>query len=426
MKNKHLKIILALTVLAFIASSLLFCFQYLIRMINSFLNLEKVDSPIYFAVYFIFIIAISVLESQLLRPPFIKGDLNTLKNYIDSDNRIHWLKGLIVVFIGCLLSFLIGLPLGGEAPSIFMVALLGDGIFHLFNNKQNELEGCYLGAGLGYSLAFLNPLAGFSYYLEEEQMSLKLKDIYKPVYLLLLSFGFLLLWRYLAGETLFYRYEAFESSITFFNDVKEFYLCLIIPFFALAGAYLFKVFVSSMRRENVLNTKAYYVISTIIALTFVLMIKYAGKTQLLGSGIELLQDLGEFNITDIFSFLIIRFLFTGITFNLFYAGGKVIPTISLGALFGNLLIAMLSAYDLSASMRISIIITVMLTFYAVVAKAYFTSFFLSFSFGPFYVLALPMLISLTISFIIDNYLEKNVIHSNANNVSLILNKIKSD
>ena len=426
MKNKHLKVFLALTSLALIASVLIFCFQYLIRLINTFLNLEKIDSPIYFTVYLVFVIAISILESQILRPPFLKGDLITLKNYIEQNNRIHWLKGICVVFIGCLLSFLIGLPLGGEAPSIFMVALLGDGIFHLFKNKQKELEGCYLGAGLGYSLAFLNPLAGFSYYLEKEKMPLKLKEISKPIYLLLLSFGFLLLWRFLAGEKLFYRYESFNSSILFFNDFNEFYLCLIIPFFALIGAYIFKTCVSALKRDNIVNTKSYYIISTIIASTFVLLIKYAGKTQLLGSGVELLQDLSAFAITDILTFLLVRFLFTTITFNLFYTGGKVIPTISLGALFGDLLVVMLDGYDLSSSMRMLIIITTMLTFYAVVTDAYFTSFFLSFSFCPFYISALPLSISLAIAFIIDKQIKKNLITQKRNEFTFSLTKDKNN
>ena len=405
MKNKYLKSFIALSALAVTASGLLFIFQYLNSLINQFINLEKVDSPYYYLLYIIFIILISYAESFFLKPPFLKGNLLTLKKFIFSDEKIHWFKGIIVVFIGCLLSFLIGLPLGSEAPSVFMTALLGEGIFHLFKNKTKELEGAYLGAGIGYSLAFLNPLAGFCHYLEEEKLHVTFKNIIKPVYILILSFALLLLWRYLSGIEMFYHYEVFDSSLTFFAEPSELYLCILVPFFALISAYLFKSAVITLHKCGPKNIKAYYIISTFIAVIFVTLIKFSGHNLLLGSGVELLQDLSSFTTTDIIAFLLVRFLFTSITFNLFYAGGQVIPTIALGALVGNLLVSLLSGYDLSSPIKTVIIITTMLTFYAIVTDTYKTSFCLLFSFGPFYIIAIPMLFSLTLSYIINKHLE---------------------
>lgn len=407
-KNKKLKSFLALTCLAFIASGVIFIFQYLVSLINTFINLPSVSSPIYFLLYFLFVIGISILEAMILKPPFLKGNLLTLREYIIFDEKIHWLKGSLTVLIGCLLTFLLGLPLGGEAPSVFMVALLGEGIFHLFKNKTRELEGCYLGAGIGYSLAFINPLAGFSYYLEVEKMKINFRNFFKPLYVLLLSWGFYILWRYLAGIPNFYNYDAY-TGIDFFQEPVELYICIIIPFIAILFAYAFKKAVLTLKESLGADSHLHYILSTIIALTFILLIKYSNQNILLGNGGHLLTDLTiDFTTMDLVAFLIIRFLFTSITFNLFYAGGQVIPTIALGALIGNVLVSLLGTnIELSETIKTMMIVTTMLTFYAVLNNTYFTSFFLSLSFAPIHVMALPLVISLGLAYLINHYLKND-------------------
>lgn len=82
--------------------------------------------------------------------------------------RVKWLRTAAALIAGSLLSFLSGLSLGSEGPSIGVGGLIGDGVGKLA--KKPEAFRRYLitgGASSGLAVAFNAPLTGIAFALEE-------------------------------------------------------------------------------------------------------------------------------------------------------------------------------------------------------------------------------------------------------------------
>lgn len=81
----------------------------------------------------------------------------------------HWLKNLIGTFVLSLLSFLIGVPLGNEGPSVQMGTAVGRGTVSLFSKKHRAWDRYAMtgGACAGFSVATGAPVSGILFAIEE-------------------------------------------------------------------------------------------------------------------------------------------------------------------------------------------------------------------------------------------------------------------
>ena len=82
--------------------------------------------------------------------------------------RVKWLRAAAALIAGSLLSFVCGMPLGSEGPSIGVGGLIGDGVGK--TTKQSDELRRYLitgGASAGLAVAFNAPLTGVTLALEE-------------------------------------------------------------------------------------------------------------------------------------------------------------------------------------------------------------------------------------------------------------------
>lgn len=80
--------------------------------------------------------------------------------------RPRYLAAISTAFLASLLSMAMGLALGGEAPSSYMGGAIFSAV-HLLSFRRDPSRGSAeaeealtLGAGVGFGLAFQNPLAG--------------------------------------------------------------------------------------------------------------------------------------------------------------------------------------------------------------------------------------------------------------------------
>ena len=81
---------------------------------------------------------------------------------------VRWLDTLAALFAGSLLSFLCGLPVGGEGPSIGIGGMAGEGVGRIF--RLPPLYRRYLitgGSCAGLAVAFNAPLSGLAFAFEE-------------------------------------------------------------------------------------------------------------------------------------------------------------------------------------------------------------------------------------------------------------------
>jgi H+/Cl- antiporter ClcA len=82
---------------------------------------------------------------------------------------MKWVQGLLGIFASSLLTFIAGVPLGNEGPSVQMGAAVGKGNSDVFNKKKKALERYLMtgGACSGFAIATGAPLTGILFALEE-------------------------------------------------------------------------------------------------------------------------------------------------------------------------------------------------------------------------------------------------------------------
>ena len=82
---------------------------------------------------------------------------------------MHWIQGGFILFGSALLTYLAGVPLGNEGPSVQMGAAVGAGKSRLFKKRRLEMERYLMtgGACSGFAIATGAPLAGIVFALEE-------------------------------------------------------------------------------------------------------------------------------------------------------------------------------------------------------------------------------------------------------------------
>ena len=82
---------------------------------------------------------------------------------------MHWIQGGFILFGSALLTYLAGVPLGNEGPSVQMGAAVGAGNARLFKKRRWEMERYLMtgGACSGFAIATGAPLAGIVFALEE-------------------------------------------------------------------------------------------------------------------------------------------------------------------------------------------------------------------------------------------------------------------
>ena len=394
----------ALTLTALFCGLLIFLFQYLTELIGEFLDIVFEADALNICLYALGIIILSFAEYWLLKGPFFKGEVYSIRTLVNKDIHIHWIRAFVKMFIACLITFMIGIPLGGEGPSVFLCALLAEGIFSICNDKKEDLEGISMGGSVGFSLAFLNPLAGFSYWYEPMKSKPRGIRIVKDLYMILLSFGVLVLMRFVTGIEEPYLFSLYNEDLTYFSADNA-GLIFLIPFLAFVLAIVFKQSVKSLNSLVLNDKKRWAFLSTVMAVVVVLCLKFTGQNELLGAGSKLIYDL--FSLEDLVFVLAVRYLATALAFDSFYAGGQVIPTISLGYLFGNLVICLLPSSSMTDAEAQLFCILFALCFFSFCAERYWTTVFVGMSFGPVWIVSLYMLVLLPLNWFLGKKMGTN-------------------
>ena len=123
----------------------------------------------------LFVFVAWIMSGVYVKLPNIKG--GGIPTAIASQRgiiKLKWRENLIGVFVLSLVSFLFGVPLGNEGPSVQMGCAIGSGVSRLWQNERKEKDhkawerySMTGGACAGFSVATGAPISGFVFAIEE-------------------------------------------------------------------------------------------------------------------------------------------------------------------------------------------------------------------------------------------------------------------
>ncbi len=304
------------------------------------------------------VFALGVLLSYIYKKiPNVKGGgIPTSIGILRGIVTFKWLRTLIGVFVLSLTSFLFGVPLGNEGPSVQMGTAIGRGSVYTFAKRHRAWDRYSMtgGACAGFSVATGAPISGILFSVEEAHQRIS------PTIIIVASSSVLfanitskLLCPLLGiSERLF---QVFEHETL---DISQYWLPVVVGI----GVGLFSVLFLQYYRlidkihDKVLEKVPHFVkIFAIFTLTIVMgLVSFS----FISTGHELILDLGrgEGAIWFLVLVLLVRTTLTlsanasGIT------GGTFIPILAIGALVASIMGKTFLAWGLNASLYTTVVV----------------------------------------------------------------------
>ncbi len=279
--------------------------------------------------------------------------------------KMSWWKVIIGKFIGGVLSIGSGLSLGREGPSVQLGSVIGQGFSKVF--KRIKLEEKYLitsGASAGLAAAFNAPLAGVMFALEEVHKN------FSP--LVLLSAVSAALSADYVSSGFFGLEPVFDlKNLTVLPLKYYFYLIILGGILGAMGVVFNKTLLRTQDLYNRIKglPKEYRILIPLflsVPLGFFL-------PQVLGGGHELIQSVinaRNATVASLLLVLVIKFLFTMISYGSGAPGGIFLPLLSIGALIGSVYgYGLVNLFHFDKSIIGTFIILAMAGFFTAIVRA---------------------------------------------------------
>lgn len=284
--------------------------------------------PVWFAVLALF----AVIVGKLVKTePMISGSgIPQVEGEVTGKLSQNWKRVLPAKFFGGFLCLLGGLSLGREGPSIQLGAMTGKGISRLLDRGKTEeryLMTC--GASAGLAAAFHAPLAGVIFAVEEIHKGFSVS--------ILISVMTASVTADFVASHIIGLDPVFQFELEHFLPQSYYWLLIVLGVIVgLAGVFYNWAMLKAQdlyKKPKRLNETGRIFIAFMTAgvLGFVM-------PQVLGSGhnlIELLTE-GEMALKAAVVILVVKFLFSAVSFGSGAPGGIFFPLLILGALIGGI------------------------------------------------------------------------------------------
>ncbi len=310
-------------------------------------------------------------------------------------------------FVGSVFTIGMGLSLGREGPSVQLGAL-GSAIIGKYT-KSDSTQQRYLtlaGAGAGLSAAFTAPIAATVFVIEDMLGWVSLK-VTLPVLIASLISG------YLAKIILPANFFATLSPV--FPDVNFFVFFLIIlglAILATLGGKLLYVLIFYFQKQYAKRIIPVWlklfciVILTYIVGTFIFDITAGGEDALIK---HLLDNRG--NVWWLFALVLIKILFTAISYSTGLFGSIILPLVVMGGLLGKAYSLMLIYFGVITPMSSSLLTLIgMSIFFVSVVRAPISGMMLILEMTTQYSIFFPMVFAVTLTFLFGQYLNLKPIY----------------
>ena len=287
-------------------------------------------NPFRCAVWFLILMALAWIVGRLVKwEPMISGSgIPQVEGEVSGRLSQNWKRVLPAKFAGGFLCMLGGLSLGREGPSIQLGAMAGQGISRALGRGKREekfLMAC--GASAGLSAAFHAPLAGMMFAVEEIHKTFSI-PILLPVMTASVTAD------YIASHILGLD-PVFHFQITEYLPQNYYWLLILLGILVGVSGVFYN--------WGMLKAQELYHKIPLLKETGRLLIAFltAGVLGLvmpsvLGSGSGLIASLtkGEMVLGMVVLTLVVKFLFSAVSFGSGAPGGIFFPLLILGALLG--------------------------------------------------------------------------------------------
>lgn len=360
-----------------------------------------------FFIWLAALIIIAVILTYLVRhEPLASGSgIPQVKGALLNLIEMNWLRIIWVKITGGVLAIGAGLSLGREGPSIQLGAMVAQGISRILHHtKVEERHLISSGAAAGLAAAFNAPLAGIIFALEELHHNFS-------IIVLLPSMASAI------AATFVSRLLFGGSSVFMFPEFTT------LPYSACGAVILTSIFAGLagvLFNKGLLNIHRFY--NTKLFPNFIGKILFAltisiilGLTipQVLGGGSELINYLAKTPVTLQFLYLLllIKFIFTLISYGVGTPGGFFLPMLVIGALTGGVCAKILIAANLiSTTHAMNILVIAMVAFFSASVKAPITGTVLIMEMSKSYSILLSCSIGAMIGFVLAELLQSKPIY----------------
>ena len=287
-------------------------------------------NPFRCAVWFLILMALAWIVGRLVKwEPMISGSgIPQVEGEVSGRLSQNWKRVLPAKFAGGFLCMLGGLSPGREGPSIQLGAMAGQGISRaLGRGKREEKFLMTCGASAGLSAAFHAPLAGMMFAVEEIHKTFSI-PILLPVMTASVTAD------YIASHILGLD-PVFHFQITEYLPQNYYWLLILLGILVGVSGVFYNW---GMLKAQELYRKIPFLKETGRLLIAFLTAGVLGLVMpsVLGSGSGLIVSLtkGEMVLGMVVLTLVVKFLFSAVSFGSGAPGGIFFPLLILGALLG--------------------------------------------------------------------------------------------
>lgn len=377
--------------------------------------------PLYIAGWFAALVGIAFLISRLNRwEPMISGSgIPQVEAELTGYIRPNWWKVIVAKIVGGFLCIVGGLSLGREGPSIQLGAMAGKGVskfLRRFRLEEHFLITC--GASAGLAAAFNAPLAGVMFALEE------LHRNFSPI-IMASAMSSALTADYIAsglfGLTPIFTFPA--------ADVVPLHYYPILILLGVACG-LFSVFYNKMLLWSQDFYKALAFLPDWMRLSIPLLVAgVLGFTvpEVLGGGHEMITLLysGELVLESLAFLLLVKFLFSMLSFGSGAPGGIFFPLLVLGAYFGAVFGSLTVQFGMvSEQFFMNIIIVAMAALFAGIVRAPVTGVILICEMTGNFTQLLPLATASLIAYVVAELMHSKPIYDSLMERMLVSHNVK--
>lgn len=290
--------------------------------------------------WFAVLILFAVIVGKMVKwEPMISGSgIPQVEGEVTGKLKQNWKRVLPAKFFGGFLCMLGGLSLGREGPSIQLGAMAGKGISQVLD--RSKTEECYLmtcGASAGLAAAFHAPLAGIIFAVEEIHKGFSVSVLISVMTASVTA-------DFIASH--FVGLEpVFQFQLEHFLPQSEYWMLLVLGVIVgVAGVF----YNWAMLKAQELYKKPKWLNETGRILIAFLAAGILGLVMpsVLGSGHNLIETLtnGKMVLKIAVLTLVVKFLFSAVSFGSGAPGGIFFPLLILGALIGGIFSMIGSVY----------------------------------------------------------------------------------
>lgn len=324
-------------IIGIISGALIFLFKittsYVMSLSSSIYSFVR-ENPIYLPLLVLGAALIGILSALILK--YAKecrgGGIPTAIASIRGLIPLKWIQGIFAVFASSMLTYLTGVPLGNEGPSVQMGAALGKGSSELLGKKKRAYERYLMtgGACSGFAIATGAPLSGIIFAIEEMHRKSNVSlIIVAAVSVLTGTVTNELLCGWFNVDSAFLHLNIIHT-LPIKNLWAAALIGIICGFFALLFIYLYKL-LGRFSKKTLKRFPFTVKIIIIFAVTSIIGFFLDGFT---GTGHHLIEEIlhGKVVWFIILACLVFRGIVMVIANNEGVTGGLFVPTLAFGAM----------------------------------------------------------------------------------------------